>query len=273
MKTLTHAIVCALVAATPTLARADAPAITQAAAASTSTPVLAWNRIALDAVERAKPTQHQAIRLLTYVSLAQYAVLAAAEGGQTPRASVATESMRVITELMPSQAAFVEERHRQQPAAAAGQARQMAPVVLAQARQDGFAQTWSGQVPQGAYGWRSLANPPAPPAYPVIGAMRLFFVESGHPFRSAPPPPPGSALFLADLAEVQKHTANPTADTTRVAKFYDMTSGSLVAVSAEPKLHLFGRYENDAISANTRFSFYSEWPSLRRLIRPEACGF
>ena len=57
-----------------------------------------------------------------------------------------------------------------------------------------------------------------------------------------------------------------------------LVKGALVTVaslcvSAEPKLHLFGRYENDSISANTRFSFSSERPSQRRLIRPEVTCF
>ena len=50
-------------------------------------------------------------------------------------------------------------------------------------------------------------------------------------------------------------------------------NGGADDVNAEPKLHLFGRYENDATSAITRFSFSSELPSLRRLIRPEVSGF
>jgi hypothetical protein len=161
-------------------------------------PTLTWNRIALEAVERAKPTQHQAIRLLAHVSLAQYAALAHAENDADSREGVATASSEVIAGLMPSQAAFVEERHRELQARADENGRRIAQRVLAEAGQDGFAKTWSGQVPQAAYAWRSLVNPPAPPAYPAVGAMRTFLVESGRAF--APPLLPRSAV--RDLSRI-----------------------------------------------------------------------
>ena len=190
---------------------------------------LTWNGIALEAVARAKPTQHQAIRLLTYVSLAQHAALAEVQNAGAAREAVAAASMQVIAELLPSQAAFVEEHRRQLLSRAADRGRPVAQRFLEEARTDGFAQTWSGQASQAADAWRSLVNPPAPPAYPAVGAMRTFLAGSGSIFRSAPPPAPGSARFHADLAEVRHHTASPTEETTRLAKFYDMTTGTLVA--------------------------------------------
>jgi PAP2 superfamily len=190
---------------------------------------LTWNRIALEAVERAKPTQHQAARLLAQVSIAQYAAAAGASSEDAVRDAIATASARVIAELIPSQTVFVEERYRELQPRGNDNGRLAAQRVLAEANNDGFGQQWSGQAPQAAYAWRSLANPPAPPAYPRIGAMRTFFLESGSAFRSAPPPELGSARFVDALTEVRRHTQSPTQESTRMAKFYEMTTGTLAA--------------------------------------------
>jgi hypothetical protein len=47
-----------------------------AVAQAQASPTLTWNQVALEAIARAKPTQHQAARLLAHVSLAQYAATA-----------------------------------------------------------------------------------------------------------------------------------------------------------------------------------------------------
>ncbi len=197
------------------------------AAQSQSSAALTWNRIAREAIERAKPTQHQAIRLLANVSLAQYAALSESRDDASASGTVATASMRVIAELFPSQAAFAEARHHELQPRTNEAGQRVAQRVLAEARNDGFAAAWSGQAPQAAYAWRSLVNPPAPPAYPAIGAMRTFLIESGDSFRPAPAPAIGNARFVNDLAEVRRHTETPTAETTRMSKFYDMTTGTL----------------------------------------------
>ena len=194
-----------------------------------SSPTLKWNQIAMDTIERIKPTQHQAIRLLAYVSLAQYAALADAQDKTAIPDVVATASTRVLAELAPAQAAFVEERLRQSGTRETEKGLAVARNVLTQARSDNFARPFSGQVPQEQHLWRSLANPPAPPAYPAIGAMRTFALESGSVFRLPPPPTLESARFQRDLAEIKRHAESPTAESTRLAKFYDMTTGTLAA--------------------------------------------
>lgn len=191
-----------------------------------TSPTLAWNKIALETVERAKPTQHQAMRLLTYLSLAQHAALTETDpAGDT----LATASMRVIAELIPAQASFVEQRYREMAMRDSEKGQRIARALLDQARNDGFTQPWTGQPPRQENVWRSLNNPPAPPAYPAIGGMRMFFVDSASVLRSAPPPAFGGARFQADLAEVKRFATAPTEETTRSAKFYDMTTGTLVA--------------------------------------------
>lgn len=190
-----------------------------------TSPVRAWNQIALEAVERGKPNQHQAMRLMTYVSIAQHAALTQAGTAD----AVATATMRVIGGLIPSQAGFAEERLRQMGLKVDERGERAARKLLSEAAEDGFAAPWTGKAPQTADSWRSLANPAAPPALPAVGGMRTFLIESGSAFRAGPPPAQDSKRFLADLAEVARFTASPTAETTQNAKFYDMSSGTLVA--------------------------------------------
>jgi membrane-associated phospholipid phosphatase len=188
-------------------------------------------------VERAKPTQHQAIRLLAQMSLAQYAAMSAtmteatsaAPSGDEARDAVGTASALVIAEMLPSQRAFVEQKSQGLQSTASEQGKRFAQRVMAEASTDGFVVPWRGAAPQAAYAWRSLATPAAAPAYPAIGNMRTFLIESGGALRVAPPPAAGSARFQADLAEVRRHSESPTRETTRIAKFYDMTTGTLVA--------------------------------------------
>lgn len=197
-------------------------------AARSSAQVFEWNRVALDAVERSKLTQHQVVRLLAYLSIAQHAAIT-----ESPRDddALASASSKVIATLVPAQAAFVEERHRQlRPARSDGgsdRGTRIGERVLEQAKADGFGQPWTGTLPNTADSWRSLATPPAPPAYPGIGTMRTFFLPSGEALRVGPPPATGTRQFAEDLAEVRRHVAAPTAESTRLARFYDMTTGTM----------------------------------------------
>ena len=222
MKTL----ICAATLAAMICAGTTAHAETGSAAPKQESATLTWNKIALESIERAKPTQHQAIRLLTHVSLAQYAALANANEAAA-RDAVAAASVHVIAELMPTQASFAQERYRQSQAGTIDAGLRAAQRVLDEARSDGFGTAWNGQAPQAAYAWRSLANPPAPAAYPAIGGMRTFFADSGNSFRPVTAPAPGTTRFTTDIAEVRAYTEAPTAETTRIAKFYDMTTGTL----------------------------------------------
>lgn len=194
-----------------------------------ASPTLGWNRIGLQAVERARPTQHQAMRLLAYLSIAQHAAIAEAASEAEARDAVATASAQVIAGLLPSQAAFADEQQRRLLPRSDAKGERIAQRVLAAAQSDRFEQPWTGQPPRAAYAWRSLAIPPAAPAYPAVGAMRTLLTEAGDVPRTAPPPDFGSTRFLEDLVEVRRYAASPTPDTTRIAKFYDMTTGTLVA--------------------------------------------
>ena len=194
-----------------------------------SSTTLTWNQIALEAIQRSKPGQHQALRLMAYVSLAQFAAAGKEQYDNHPRDIAAAASMRVIAEIIPTQAQFVEQRYRELYPQGSGHDRGISRRVLKQASKDGFAQPWVGQAPQAAYVWRSLANPPAPPAFPGFGGVRPFYLDKGDVFRPGLPPEIESTKFHTDLAEVRGYTESPTSESMRLAKFYDMTTGTLVA--------------------------------------------
>lgn len=226
MKTLISTLALGAIATFSTSTQAQSPmSSTPVQAAST----IAWNQAARDTIERMKPTQHQAARLLAYVSLAQYAALSNARDTATSADTVATASMRVIADLAPTQAAFAEERFAQLGSQETGQGQAIAQSVLTHARSDNFIRSVATQVPQGAYVWRSLANPPAPPAYPALNVMRPFLIDSASAFRVAPPPSMSSIKFANDMAEILHYTVAPTQETKRIAQFYDMTTGAMAA--------------------------------------------
>lgn len=221
--TLAASTIAALAACLPGIAQG------QATAAPQHSPTLTWNQITRETVERVKPTQHQAARLLAYVSMAQYAALAQARDKTALPDTVATASMRVIADLAPTQGAFVEERMALQGLRKTEQGHAIAASVLAQANSDQFGRKPDTHPVQGAYMWKSLANPPAPPAYPALGGMRTFVMDAGDMFRVAPPPSMSSIKFANDMSEILHYTVAPTQESTRIAKFYDMTTGTMAA--------------------------------------------
>ena len=225
MKRLIKAVSMAVAAACASATWAEQ----EAAGPGSDTAVVAWNRIALESVQRAKPTQHQAARLLAYLSLAQHAAVRSAANDEASGAAVAAVSMQVIAQLLPSQAAYVEGQLRAGQQREGERALAIGYRVLEQAQGDGFATKWTGQAPQAAFAWNSLAVPAAAPAYPAIGSMRTLIIEAGSAFRPAPPPAIGSARFLEALAEVRRYAQEPTEETRRIASFYDMTTGTLAA--------------------------------------------
>jgi hypothetical protein len=118
--------------------------------------------------------------------------------------------VRVIADLAPSQAAYVDERFRQLGAQKTDKGHAIATRVLTQPGSDEFVRTPAAPSAPGvvcalgtlgAYRWRSLANPPA------IANVQL----------------------LNDITEVRHYTSAPTAESTRIAKFYDMTTGTMAA--------------------------------------------
>jgi membrane-associated phospholipid phosphatase len=188
--------------------------------------------------------QQAALRALTYVSLAQYNAVVAAEKADendthpSEQGAVTGASAAVLTYLFPSAATFIETQVAVQEAAPqwpgekhtefdAGEqiGRSVGADVVAHAQTDRFNAVWTGTVPTGPGKWISSG----PPVFPLLGQMRTFFMTSGSQFRPGPPPTFGSPEFLSALAEIRQFSDTRTAEQLRIAQFWAAPSPSLVA--------------------------------------------
>ena len=211
-----------------------------------------WNALLRDLIAgkpaASKPNQQATLRAFTYLSLAQYNAVVAAEDGKrgrvhpSARGAVAGASAVVLTYLFPSDVAAFEAAVQSQRAGprypgekntdfAAGEAigREVGAAVVDYAKADRFTAPWPGSVPTGPGIWFSSLMPPAPPLLPMLGEMRPFFMTSGDQFRPEGPPAFGSAEYLAALAEVRAFSDNLTPEQLAIAQYWAGTTGSLVA--------------------------------------------
>lgn len=200
-----------------------------------------WNALTRDYV--AKYRTDPSARPYALVGLAQYAAVVAAQDrsvGLCPssRAAVAGASAAVLAYLYPSEAANLTTLVHQQQTAdaaladaralAAGETigRQAATLVIAYARADGSDAAWTGTVPVGPGLWFSSANPPAPPATPILAQTRAYFLTANDQFRPAAPPAFGSPAFLSALAEVKAIQTARTPAQLDVAKKWSLSGGT-----------------------------------------------
>lgn len=209
-----------------------------------------WNALLRDLItgKSSKPNQQATLRAFTYLSLAQYDAVIAAEDGTdgsahpSMRGAVAGASAVVLEYLFPADAAALEAAVQAQRAApeypgevqtdfAAGETigRAIGAAVVASAQTDRFSAVWTGTVPTGPGLWFSSAVPPAPPLLPLLGQMRPFFMTSGDQFRPGPPPAFGSPEYLAALAEIRNFSDTRTPEQLAIARYWAGTTGSLVA--------------------------------------------
>jgi hypothetical protein len=228
----------------PVAANADAVKFWQAGASAQ------WNALLRDLVagKSVKPNQQAMLRAFTYLSLAQYDAVVAAEDGRdgavhpSNRGAVAGASAVILEYFFPADAAALEAAVQAQRTAprypgeahtdfAAGETigRAIGAAVVASATTDRFNAPWTGTVPIGPGLWSSSAVPAAPPLLPLLGQMRPFFLTSGDQFRPAPPPAFGSPAFLAALAEIRNFSDTRTPEQLAIAQYWNVTTGSLVA--------------------------------------------
>jgi hypothetical protein len=204
-----------------------------------------WNKIARDYISglTVKPNQQATLRAFTYLSLAQYDAVLAAEdarkGGVRPseQGAVAGASAVVLSYVLPAGAAGFEAAVRAQavgprwPGAAnddfaAGEriGRAIGAAVVAFAATDRFDAVWTGSVPVGPGLWVGTA-----PLLPLLGQMRPFFMTSGDQFRPPPPPAFGSPEFIAARDEIRRLSDTRTPQQLAIAQYWAATTGSLAA--------------------------------------------
>jgi hypothetical protein len=195
---------------------------------------IAWNQTAREIITaRGGGTPGSQSRILTYLSVAQYNAIIAAEdakeGGDhaSPAAAAAGASVVVLKSFFPLDGALLDAKLLAQRAApswpgetnknfAAGETigRAIGALVVAYAATDRINLTTPPANPGGAGSWTGVNA-----AIGFYGA-RTFALTSGDQFRPAPPPAFGSAEFDVALQEVRALSDGLTPAQLAVARFW-----------------------------------------------------
>ena len=200
---------------------------------------VAWNQTARDLiVARAVASPIAQVRILAYLSVAQYNAVVAAEdakdGGRhaSPAAAAGGASVVLLKSFFPADAALLEATLAGQLAAepwpgarnkdiASGEAlgRAVGADVVAYAATDNTNVLVPPPAPIGPAYWTSSLVPPAPSILGLYGT-RPFVLTSGDQFRPPPPPAFGSSEFLTALAEVRTLSDTRTPVQLAIAQFW-----------------------------------------------------
>ena len=196
---------------------------------------VAWNKTARDLIAaRGGGTPLTQTRILTYLSVAQYNAIIAAEDAKdrgdhpSPAAAAAGASLVVLKSFFPLDGALLDQTLANQKAeaqwpgeqtkdVAAGEAvgRAVGAAVVAYAATDRTNLTPPPANPGGAGKWTGTNS-----AVALYGA-RTFALESGDQFRPGPPPAFGSPEFNAALQEIRALSDGLTAAQLAIAQFWN----------------------------------------------------
>ena len=226
----THALRSVLVSAIAATACSDSttsparpqlsPYVSAAHVLESGTSSVMWNQTARDLIaSRAVTSPINQVRIMTYLSVAQYNAVIAAEDAKhgtdrpSPAAAIAGASLVVLKSFFPLDAAFLDGKLQGQESGAPwpgehktdfddGEAIGLVigAQVNAYAATDNFNLTVPPVNPGGSGNWTGVNS-----IRGLFGA-RTFALTSGDQFRPGPPPAFGSATFLAALAEVRAIT-------------------------------------------------------------------
>jgi membrane-associated phospholipid phosphatase len=243
-----------ILVAGPLLACADGPTqIGQPPAAQLSatkfwdvTASTRWNRRVAGLVALRPPANGQAAmsRVLTYLSLAQYRAVLAAEDGKegsihpSVSAAVGAASVAVLSRFFPLDSATLEgqldadlaaeqwpgARH-EDPGTGEAIGRAVGADVNALAASDNYLVASPGALPVGPGYWVSSAAP----IVRSLTGVRPFFLTSASQLRPPPPPAFGSPAFLAALAEVRAISDTRTPEQLATAQFWNTSTAPFTA--------------------------------------------
>jgi membrane-associated phospholipid phosphatase len=202
-----------------------------------------WNQRATALLVQRPPAsnaQAAASRILTYLSLAQYRAVLAAENGKEESthpsvpAAVGGASVAVLSVFFPLDVATLEAQldadlagpqwpgaKQEDPVSGKEIGRAVGAAVIAFAAGDNYFVLSPGVPPVGPGYWVSSG---APIIRGLYGA-RPFFMQTVNDLNSPPPPAFGSAEFTAALAEVRAISDTRTAEQLAIAQFWNITTG------------------------------------------------
>jgi membrane-associated phospholipid phosphatase len=221
-------------------------------------PTLAWNQTARELVASRAPVGGPTtqVRILTYLSVAQYNAIVGAEdasGNPSPAAAAAGASLVVLKFFFPLDSALLDDKLRTQKASApwpeqptkdvaAGEAigRTIGAQVLAYAATDKTDLTTRPPNPGGAGSWTGTNS--------IRGfyESRTFILTSGSQFRPAPPPVFLSTEYNAALAEVRAFSDGLTAAQLKEAQDWAARGGAYMNSIAAEMLVTGQRSDRDA---------------------------
>jgi membrane-associated phospholipid phosphatase len=203
-----------------------------------------WNERATVLLTQRPPANGQAAasRILTYLSIAQYRAVLAAEAGKSGSthpsvsAAVGGASAAVLNAFFPLDVQTNEGQldndlaapgwpgaKNQDPASGEAIGRAVGAAVLAEAATDNYLVTSPGTPPVGAGKWI-----PAPAPATIVRSLhgvRPFFLTSASQLRPPPPPAFGSPAFLTALAEIRTISDTRTAEQLSIAQSFAWATG------------------------------------------------
>lgn len=211
-----------------------------------------WNRRAMDLLVLRAPGNGQAAaaRVFTYLSLAQYRAVLAAEKGKVQSAhpavaaAVGGASAAVLSALFPLDVATIEGQldadlaapqwpgaTHEDPVSGEEIGRAVGADIVTLAANDNYLVVSPGVPPVGQGYWVSSAAP----IVRALTGVRPFHLESSDQLRPPPPPAFGSAAFLAGLAEVRAISDTRTDEQLAIARLHNtpFTPGALNQVAVD----------------------------------------
>ena len=226
----------------PVPAGSAAPANPMASTASKAGSSVTWNGTARELLTAQAASPFAQVRVLTYLSLAQYNAIIAAEDSKTagshPSAAgaAAGASVVVLKDFFPDKAEVLEDLLAAQAgkheAFAAGEAigRTVGDQVVVYAHGDNTGVLPPPPVPVGPGFWTGTA-----PIAALFGTRALVLTSPGQ-FRPSPPPAFGSQAFLNGLARIRlisdtrtpRQLAQAQFWNTRVAGFQNELASALI---------------------------------------------
>jgi membrane-associated phospholipid phosphatase len=226
-----------------------------------------WNRRVAGLLALRPPANGQAAtsRILTYLSLAQYRAVLAAEDGKvgsthpSVSAAVGAASVVVLSKFFQNEASALEDSldadlagaqwpgaKQQDPASGEAIGRAVGAEINALVATDDYLVKSPGSPPLGDGYWVSAATG----IVRSLHGVRPFFLTSASQLRPPPPPEFGSPAYLAALAEVRAISDARTPEQLATAQFWNtsvppFTAGALNLI-ADDLIEQHHRTEREA---------------------------
>jgi membrane-associated phospholipid phosphatase len=233
----------------------DATVSAKSSNAAAEPMTLTWQQVGRDLGQKYAPSPVISARSFALLSVAQYAAaMARGNSGDddiqfsngtpglgrsaTDRGAVAAASAAVLTYAYPAEAAAMQAKLDAQRLVEGGQPNRAfergealgliaANELIERAKTDGFTSPWTGSLP--TTGDRLWVSSGAPLAFPQLGQMKPFLLDSGSQFRPGPPPSATSAVYLNDVAQVAALTKVPASDPVRAQQIVTAQKWAAVA--------------------------------------------